>query len=91
MKNSDLKYLEKILKALANQRRLAILKFLKSKKEASVGDIASEINLSVKATSKHLYILSSIDILEKEKKSLQIFYKLSNNQSPVVKQFLSLL
>ena len=91
MKNSDLKYLEKILKALANQRRLAILKFLKSKKEASVGDIASEINLSVKATSKHLYILSSIDILEKEKRSLQIFYKLSNNQLSVVKQFLSLL
>ncbi len=91
MKNSDLKYLEKILKALANQRRLAILKFLKSKKEASVGDIASEINLSVKATSKHLFILSSIDILEKEKRSLQIFYKLSNNQLPVVKQFLSLL
>ena len=91
MKNSDLKYLEKILKALANQRRLAILKFLKSKKEASVGDIASEINLSVKATSKHLYILSSIDILEKEKRSLQIFYKLSNNQLPVVKQFLALL
>ncbi|MCK4592044.1 helix-turn-helix transcriptional regulator [Candidatus Parcubacteria bacterium] len=91
MKNSDLKYLEKILKALANQRRLAILKFLKSKKEASVGDIASEINLSVKATSKHLYILSSIDILEKEQRSLQIFYKLSNSQLPVIRQFLSYL
>ncbi len=48
--------LEKQLKALANRRRLAILKYLKSKREASVGDIAEEINLSFKSTSKHLAV-----------------------------------
>ena len=68
-----MKDLEKVLKALANRRRLAILKYLKSNKQETVGGIAGEIGLSFKATSKHLGILSSCDILEKEQKSLQVF------------------
>lgn len=91
MKNSDLKNLEKILKALANKRRLAILKYLKSKKEASVGDIASEINLSMKATSKHMIILSALDILEKDQRNLQVFYRISNNKNSLLTHLLSVL
>jgi len=60
------KELEKVLKALANKRRLAILKFIKKSNRASVGEIAGAIKLSFKATSKHLLILSNVDILEKE-------------------------
>ena len=39
----DIKELERKLKALANKRRLAILKYLKEDGRASVGDIAGEI------------------------------------------------
>ncbi|MBI5220938.1 MAG: helix-turn-helix transcriptional regulator [Candidatus Liptonbacteria bacterium] len=46
--------LEKCLKALANRRRLAILKYLQKKKEASVAAISEEIELSFRSTSKHL-------------------------------------
>jgi DNA-binding transcriptional ArsR family regulator len=91
MKNSDLKYLEKILKALANKRRLAILRYLKNQKEASVGDIASEIDLSMKATSKHVIILSALDILEKDQRNLQVFYRISNNQNPLFLYLLTIL
>lgn len=91
MKDSDLKYLEKVLKAFANKRRLFILKYLNSIKEASVGAIAGEINLSLKATSKHLNLLSTIDILEKEQRSLQTFYRISTNKNPVVEYLLSIL
>jgi predicted transcriptional regulator len=83
--------MEKTLKALANRRRLAILKYLKNKREAWVGDIADEINLSFKATSKHLNILSAIDILEKDQRSLQMYYRIVQNQKPVVKNIISLL
>lgn len=72
-----MKDLEKILKALANKRRLAILQHLKYNREKSVGEIARKINLSFKATSKHLAILSSVDILDNNKRSLHIFYSLS--------------
>ncbi len=91
MKNSDLKYLEKMLKAMANKRRLAILRYLKQHKEASVGEIASEINLSVKATSKHVIILSALDILEKDQRNLQVFYRISNSQNSLLLHLLSVL
>lgn len=83
--------LEKNLKALANRRRLAILKYLKDNNEAPVGEIAHEIRLSFKATSKHLGILLAIDIVEREQRNLQMFYRLSRNQKLEVQRILSLL
>ena len=86
-----MKELEKILKALANKRRLAILKYLKAAKEASVGDIAEEINLSLKSTSRHLGVLATADILDKEQRSLQVFYRLAVSPKLIVKQLLAIL
>jgi len=83
--------MEKILKALANRRRLAILKYLKENRKASVAEIAHEIDLSFKATSKHLGILSATDIIEREQVSLQMFYSLSNKQEVSVKCIISIL
>ncbi len=85
------KELERILKALANKRRLAILSYLKKVPEASVSEIAGEINLSLKATSKHLKILDAVDIVEKEQRSLQMYYCLSKEQISATKSILSLL
>ena len=74
-----MKELERQLKALANRRRLAIVKFLKKEKEATVGDIAETIMLSFKATSKHLGVLAAVDIVDKEQRSLQMWYRLSQS------------
>ncbi len=86
-----MKNLEKQLKALANRRRLTILKYLRNVRQAPVGEIAGEIKLSLKATSKHLNILSAADILEREQKSLSVFYRLSSDPSPTAKQVISIL
>ena len=88
-----MKELERILKALANKRRLAILKYLKHHREASVSTIASAIKLSLKATSKHLNILSSADMLEKEQRSLEVYYNLplSQAQGETLKHIISKL
>ncbi len=72
-----MKHYEKILKALANRRRLEIVKYIKEKREASVGDIAKHIKLSFKSTSRHLTILSGADLLEKEQRGLSVFYSLT--------------
>lgn len=85
------KELEKVLKALANKRRIAILKFIKKSGRASVGEIASAIELSFKATSKHLIILSNTDILEKEQESLTMFYFLPKKLNPLVSKLLSII
>lgn len=86
-----MKDLERILKAFANKRRLAILQYLKKSKEANVSDIAEEIGLSFKSTSRHLAVLSGADIVDKEQRSLMVFYKIASQQKVVAKHILSLL
>jgi len=85
------KDLERPLKALANRRRLAILRYLKKNKEASVGEIAGAIRLSFKSTSRHLAILAGSDILDREQRNLQIFYFISPVQSLAARNILSIL
>ncbi len=86
-----MKNLEKQYKALANRRRLAILKYLKSHQQATVGDIAREIKLKLKATSKHLRILAAADFVDFEQKSLNVFYFLPANKPAVLKSTLPFL
>lgn len=83
-----MKELERIYKAFANRRRLAILKLLSQRRELTVGTIAKAIKLSFKATSKHLNILASADILEKEQRSLDVYYSLNPAASETIKTIL---
>ena len=85
----NIKDLEKILKVLANRRRLAIINCLKKNKEIKVGDIADEIKLSLKSTSKHLIQLFNAGIVEREQKGLLMYYKLSSDQNNIVKYIIS--
>ena len=89
MKN--MKKLEKTLKALANRRRLAILAYLKRLGEAKVGAVAQEIGLSIKATSRHLVLLSRAGIVEREQRGLEAFYSLADRQETVVECVASVL
>ena len=82
---------EIIFKALANRRRIAIVAYLKNKKEAHVGNIAVHIKLSFNATSKHLKILYLADILDKEQRALLMFYKISDSLPKSTKQLISIL
>lgn len=88
---NDLKELERIIKAFANRRRLAIVCYLIRTKEATVGDIAREIKLSFKATSKHLGILLAVDIVEKEQRSLEMWYRLISAPKPPIRTIIHLL
>ena len=76
---------EKSLKALANKRRLEIIKYLKKAKEATVGEIASHLKLSFKSTSKHLLILMHASIVEKDQRSLSAFYSLAPSIPSITK------
>jgi len=83
--------LERILKALANKRRLAILKYLKQERVATVADIAGKIRLSFKSTSRHLAVLRLAEIVEGEQRSLRVFYRISANQEPATRYIISLI
>ena len=83
--------LEKLLKALANRRRLQIIKLLKKKGETSVGNIAEEIGLSMKATSKHLSLLLIAGIVYREQRSLLGFYWLADDLPKSIRNIISWL
>lgn len=84
-----MKELERQLKALANRRRLAIIKYLKTNREANVSELARAIKLSFKSTSHHLRLLSNTDFLEKEQKGLFVLYRLADSPNPLLKTLLS--
>ncbi len=86
-----MKELERCLKALANKRRLAIIKLLKAQKEATVGEIASAIKLSFKSTSRHLAVLKAADIVDAEQRSISNYYRLASPPPPAVKAILSIV
>lgn len=87
----SIKALEKVLKALANKRRLAILKYLKGNREAPVAEIAEELPLSFRSTSKHLAVLFAADVVEKSQRSSQIFYRLAREQGQAAHKIIALL
>ena len=86
-----MKEYEKIFKALANSRRLQIIKYLKSKKKATVTDIAEHIRLSLKSTSRHLSVLYSSGIVDREQKNLSVFYSLLNTSNGLLKTIIKLI
>jgi len=91
MKSEDLKKFERMLKGLANHRRLGILKFLQKAKETNVSGIAESINLSFASTSKHLGILANLDILEKTQRSLEMYYRIAPAQHTIVDKVISII
>ena len=82
---------ERILKALANRRRLAIIALLKKQSEATVGNIAESIKLSFTSTSKHLTMLARADILDKRQQSLEVYYFLGAKVPAVAKSVIAYL
>ncbi|HEY4479375.1 MAG TPA: metalloregulator ArsR/SmtB family transcription factor [Candidatus Paceibacterota bacterium] len=86
----DIKKLTTSFKALANERRLLILKFLRKKGEASVSEIAREIKLSIKSTSRHLSVLRAVDFVECEQRSLLVFYCVSRTLDREIKHLVTL-
>jgi len=87
----DVKQAEKMYKMFANRRRLQILVYLKKNKRASVRDIADQIHLSLKATSKHLLLLKSAGLVDSEQVSLEQYYFISDPANSFLKHALSIL
>lgn len=82
---------ERVLKALANKRRLTILKYLQKAGTANVGAIAEEIKLSFKATSRHLVVLYAAELVEREQISLNMNYQLARPLHPITSKVLSIV
>ena len=83
--------LERQLKVLANRRRLAILNLLRRRKEVNVSDVADAIRLSLTSTSRHLNMLERMGFVEKEQRSLNVYYRITSNPADSLREMLKLL
>lgn len=68
------------LSALANTKRLAVLRAL-SQGESSVGELASLVGLSQSVLSQHLAILRRQQLVETRREATSIFYSLTGIRS----------
>ena len=82
---------EKILKALANRRRMAIVAHLRKASRSTPGGISEEIKLSFKATSKHLGVLYAAELVERKQFGLRIDYSLKQPLHRITKSALESL
>ncbi len=69
--------LTRCFKALANERRLQILRELLLSEPLTVNGIAQRIKLSLKSTSKHLQKLADADLIGRSPKSLEVWCRLN--------------
>lgn len=83
-----MKATERVLKALANRRRLALVAHLKHKPEASVGVLAALLKVTFPTVSKHLAILGAAEIVEYERRSLKVYYRLANDMPAIARTIL---
>ena len=71
------KKLTNVFKALANQRRLTIIKLL-ANNSISVSDLSRELKVTIKSASKHLGKLERENLIHKEQKGKFVMYQISN-------------
>jgi DNA-binding transcriptional ArsR family regulator len=79
-----------IFKALANINRVRIIKILSERERRSVSQIAEELDISHKATSKHLIILHNLDVLVNKGKDNRVEYWLNPDMPTDIKKAINL-
>ena len=91
VENLAMKKLEDIFKGVASHRRIQILKLLFPDKEFNVGEIADQIGLSFRSTSKHLIKLEKSGFLQSQQEGFWKKYWLNPGPPEMVKKVIELV
>lgn len=78
----------RLLRALANERRLLVLCLLSTHAEMSVGAIAERVGLSQSALSQHLAILREDGLVARRREGTVIHYRLADERAAAVLRLL---
>lgn len=84
----DLNQWATVFAGLANQNRLKILRLLAKNQSMSVTEIAKELGISFKNTSRNLRILVNLDLIRFEGKKDRVYYHLNPKLSEEIKAIL---
>ena len=67
----------RLFRALANKTRLKIIVLLADGRERTVSSISREVHVTFHGTSRHLRLLSGLDILTDEGKDGHVYYRIN--------------
>lgn len=73
----------KVFKAVANEKRVRILRLLLKHKELTVEDIAEILKISYKTVSAHLQKLANVNLVKRYQKGLFVFYSINDDKSKI--------
>jgi len=77
--------LERIVKGIANHRRIQILELLKKRPELSVADISEVLNVNFKTISEHIRRLAIAGFVLKRSDGNNVRHKLTNRGLTILK------
>ncbi len=80
LKEDLLEHASELMRALAHDLRLDILRFLEREQQASVNEIHQFLGLEQSITSQHLRVLRLANLVHTQRKGKQIFYTLHKDR-----------
>ena len=86
----NLKQWATIYRGLGNPNRLRILRILSEVKQLSVSELAKELEITLKNTSRNLGILLNLDLLEFIGRHDRVYYRLNPKMAEDIKHILKI-
>lgn len=86
----DLKQWATVFRGLGNPNRLRILKILSQTDKMSVSELAKELDITLKNTSRNLSILLNLDLVEYKGKHDRVYYSLNQHLADDLKAILKI-
>ncbi len=83
--------LVRLFKAVANKRRLEILRLLITEGEKSVSGVSEHLGISYVSASRHLLQLERVGLLKNRQQSLWVYYSINNMPSESCREILELV
>ena len=83
--------LVRLFKAVANKRRVEILRLLLTEGEKNVSEVAQRLEISFVSASRHLLQLERVGLLKNYQKSLWVYYSVNDGPSSEVKALLQII
>jgi len=81
----DYRRLERIIKGVANHRRIQILELLEKTPELSLQEISETLNINFKTASEHLRRLAIAGLVRKRSQGASVRHKLTKRGKDILK------
>ena len=78
MSERNLKQWATVYRGLGNPNRLRILKMLSKTEKMSVSELADELGITLKNTSRNLSILLNLDLVEFQGRQDRVYYSINS-------------